>query len=361
MGIEFPPSALRAATAVALPDPFGTLCRLCDRFAEFGRVSREGCRAAIETGHGCAFLCAENGALRLEAGGSDPTNLSFVKWAVAEQLLALARDAAIVWTGDCASGTPLPYFREMRVVATREITPHTRRITLEGRDLARFAKGGHHVRLLIPPMGRCPKWPVTGSDGRPCWPQCEARPAVRIYTIRRIDVAAGTVDIDMVLHAGGTSPGARFAETARPGDVVGMTGPGGSGIPAGVPLLLAGDETALPAIARILEELPEDGRATAFIEVADRREEQPIACKGRLDLHWLHRNGAAPGTTTLLADAVRGAAVEDDAFVWSGSEFTAFRHIRGNLRKERALSRERHLASTYWRRGLAGEDARKED
>src|SRR4051794_2715006 len=67
-----------------------------------------------------------------------------------------------------AAGTPLPYFREMRVVGATNVTPRMRRVRLKGRDLARFAIGGMHVRLSFPPKpGIVPQWPVTGEDGRP--------------------------------------------------------------------------------------------------------------------------------------------------------------------------------------------------
>ena len=106
-----------------------------------------------------------------------------------------------------------------------------RRLTLKGDDLGRFAEGGLHVRLLLPVEGVRQRWPVTGDDGRPWWPDGNPPPA-RVYTLRRIDVAAGEVEIDMLLHADHhDAPGAAFAERARPGDVVGMTGPGGGDLP----------------------------------------------------------------------------------------------------------------------------------
>lgn len=363
MSISLPPSALRAAARIALPDPSDTMHCLCDRFREWGDVRIDGSNASITTSFGCAFLCAEKTMLRLEAGGDDPTKFAYVKLSMAEHLLQLASEARIVWTGDGAAGTQLAYFREMQVVGARQLTPHMRRVTLKGSDLASFAGPSMHIRLLFPPEGVSPpQWPVNGEDGRPLWPAGAERPIARIYTLRRIDVGRGEVEVDMVLHEGATSPGSSFAASAKPGDIVGMTGPGGGTVGEADHYLLAGDETALPAIARILENLPESKTATAFIEVADAREEQAIDTHARVDLHWLHRNGAEPGSTTLLSDAMAAARLPEDrsTFVWSGSECAAFRLIRKNLRSERGLSREQHLAATYWRRGHAGEDARKD-
>ncbi|MBE7184246.1 MAG: siderophore-interacting protein [Methylobacterium mesophilicum] len=363
MSISLPPSRLRAAARVVLSDPGDAMRCLCDRFRDHAEVVVDGPNASIATAFGCAFLCAEKTMLRLEAGGDDPTDFAFVKLSMAEHILQLASDARIVWTGDGAAGTPLPYFREMRVAGTRQLTPHMRRVTLKGEDLKRFEGPGLHIRLLFPPEGSAvPQWPVNGEDGRPVWPAGAERPVARIYTIRRIDAARGEVDVDMVLHEGASSPGGGFAARARPGDVVGMTGPGGGTVGEADHYLLAGDETALPAISRILENLPETKTATVFVEVADAREEQAIETRAKVDLHWLHRNGAAPGSTTLLSDAVRDASLPEGraAFAWSGTECEAFRLIRKNLRNGRGLSREEHLATAYWRRGHAGEDARKD-
>jgi NADPH-dependent ferric siderophore reductase len=238
-----------------------------------------------------------------------------------------------------------------------------RRITLKGADLARFATGGMHVRLLLPRRRDVsPQWPVMGDDGRPRWPNGEDRPDVRIYTLRRVDAEAGEVDIDFVLHDGDGMPGARFAAEAMSGDIVGMTGPGGGDPPAADWVLLLGDQTALPAIARILENLPARSRAVVRIEVANAEEEQQLVSSASLDLRWLHRDDAT--SETLLQAALADIDWPSDGrsiFCWAGCEFRDFVAIRRHFRKERGLARENHLAVAYWRRGVAGDDARKSD
>ncbi len=158
-------------------------------------------------------------------------------------------------------------------------------------------------------------------------------------------------------------PGASFASCARPGDYVGMTGPGGGSIGDADWYLLAGDETALPAIARILEELPAGKQATVRIEVVDARDEQPLLSSATLDVEWLHRGAAEPGTSRLLENAVRAIDWPDKrvrVFAWAACEYRSFRAIRTYLRRERDLSRDEHLVVAYWRRGSSGDDARKE-
>lgn len=357
---------LIANAEVQLAAPSIVMERLCARFREFGDVRVEGACGRIETVFGVAGLEACDRCLKLVAEGRDDTALAYVKLSLAEHLLILAGDEnpLIVWSGDGAAGHPLPYFREMRVVRSLDVTPHMRRITLAGEDLGRFATGGLHVRLLFPRDKSVEMaWPVTGEDGRPRWPAGDARPDVRIYTIRRIDVAAGLVDIDFVKHESASMPGARFASEARPGDLVGMTGPGGGSVAGADWYLLAGDETALPAISRIVETLPATAHAVVRIEVADAAEEQRLASPASLDIRWLHHNGAGPGTCDLLPNAVRTADFPDDdrrIFVWAGCEYRNFRTIREYLRRDRILSREEHLVVAYWRRGCAGDNVHKE-
>ena len=100
-----------------------------------------------------------------------------------------------------------------------------------------------------------------------------------------------------------------------------MLGPGGGVLKLAPRYLFVGDETALPAISRIVEELPSNARATALIEVADRGEEQVLPPRPGIELNWLSRNGRAAGSTSLLTDALRALDASewtDDLFIWAG-------------------------------------------
>jgi NADPH-dependent ferric siderophore reductase len=161
------------------------------------------------------------------------------------------------------------------------------------------------------------------------------------------------VEIDFVLH--GDGPAATWAATAAPGAVLGVAGAGALGDRPAAAMLLAGDETALPAIHRILGNLPPTTRGVVLVEVAGPAEEQPLPAPPGMTVRWLHRNGTGPGETTLLPDAV--AALDrpegDDVFVWVGAESGAVRSIRSDLRGRWGLGRSQHHAIGYWRRGRA--------
>ena len=245
----------------------------------------------------------------------------------------------------------------LRVVATHRVTPHMLRITFTGSGLDRFATDDNlHVRLLLPPAGASrDEWLEIGPDGSAGQREKGERPIFRKYTLRRVDPVAGRVEIDFVLHDDG-GPGAAWAAAARPGDVIGMIGPGGHGIGKAGWYLIAGDETALPAIGRILESLSADARGVVIVEIADAREQQDLRVPRNTMLRWLHRGDAAPGTTTLLKDAVARVAIPTDdgeVFVWAAAEFETARAIRTHLKSTGALDKSRQLVVAYWRREAA--------
>ncbi|ESR23718.1 siderophore-interacting protein [Lutibaculum baratangense] len=358
-------SRFKAEGEVALRAPDAVLARIEAHLAEHGKVTRlrDACRLDHE--FGTATALAGPRTLRVSIVSPDPTSLAYLQMGFTSHLREFAPDEAhgIVWSGANEAGKRPPYFREMRVVSARDVTPRMRRVRLAGENLERFTHGGLHVRLLLPPRRDvAPVWPILGADGDIAWPDEGERPAMRVYTIRHIDARAGLVDVDFVLHEGDHMPGAAWAAEASPGDVVGMTGPGGSGVGEADWYLLAGDETALPAIGRILEEMPAGRRVVALVDVADAAERQELRTRADLDLRWLERGGRPAGTTDLLAEAVRGIELPQGprVFAWAACEFEAFKTIRGHFRKSLGLAREDHLAVAYWRRGAAGDEARSE-
>ncbi|MGU3400736.1 DUF2218 domain-containing protein [Brucellaceae bacterium D45D] len=362
--------ALNANTRFELTNAGHVVNQLLDHFVEHADVRRADDNAQLVLSFGQAEVKWDDSNVSVDVGSEDEVGLAYMKYSIAEHVLEfLDKGSAkpkIVWKGDGASGGPLPYFREMQVVSVSNVTPHMRRIRLKGDNLLRFSQGGLHIRLLFPPKGlEKPEWPLMGEDGRPVWPEGEAKLATRVYTIRKIDPEAGWVDIDMVVHGEDCdAPGSGWALSTKPGDIVGMTGPGGGG--NGITAkwcLLAGDETALPAIGRILENLAEGVKAVVRIEIGDASEEQELVSRADVDLQWLHRNGAEAGTTTLLQDAVCTVELpegEEDIYVWAACEFKAFRTIRTYMRKERNIPKERQLVVAYWRHGFDGDNARRE-
>ncbi|EYF03866.1 siderophore-interacting protein [Chondromyces apiculatus] len=253
---------------------------------------------------------------------------------------------------------PFPVkFRILEVRRVTQITPHMARVTLGGADLEGFHSDApdDHVKVAIPAEGEVEVPVPTLGPGGLTFPEGKPRPVLRDYTPRRHDPAAGELDIDFVIH--GDGPATRWAASAKPGHRLGVGGPRGSLIVAADFdwYLLVGDESALPAIGRRLEELPAGARAQVFVEVADAAEEQRFETKAEVQLTYLHRNGAEAGATDLLEAAVRGASFPGgDGFAWVAGESGTVRRIRDYLREERGLSKDWMRTSGYWKRGVAG-------
>jgi NADPH-dependent ferric siderophore reductase len=351
-----------AQTRVALSDPEAIIAPVCEHMLEHGGVARteDGVRILEFSGARARFSLTNDGTL-VDVEADSLESLYFVRVAVASHILEFAEPAAptIVWHGDGDDLARPPNFQILRITAVQDITPHMRRISFHGDNVARFAgMSALHLNLLCQhPDLAAPQWPTVGSNGLAQWGDPARRPAFRKYTVRSLDVAAGRLDIDFVLHVD-AGPGSALAETARIGAEIGVIGPGGGGLVDADWYLFAGDETALPAIARMLECLPAQTRGKAFIEVSDKSEVQQLKFQAGIEVTWLHRNGAAAGTTSLLIDAVRSTILPDDessVYVWAGCEFATFRQIRSYCRGELGLNKEQHLVVSYWNRGNSSE------
>lgn len=244
-------------------------------------------------------------------------------------------------------------FRRLQVRSSRPLTPAFIRIELAGEELDGFNSPGFddHAKLFFPdPDGGDLRLPTMTQAG-PVWPD-GPRPIARDYTPRHHDRQAGTLTLDFVLHEAG--PATDWARSARPGDWLGVGGPRGSMlIPTGYDWhLLVGDETALPAIARRLEELPADAHAIVVAEVDRPGDAPPLASPARLDLHWCHRQGAAPGSSPRLLAAVRALTLPaGDGYAWVACESGQARALRQHLTGERGLDPRRVKAAAYWRLG----------
>jgi NADPH-dependent ferric siderophore reductase len=241
-----------------------------------------------------------------------------------------------------------------RVVAVDDIHPHLRQITFGGGDLSTFAPAGPDtfLYLLLPPEGRT----ELTIDQTFTWsgyeemPEAE-RPVGAYYTLRRWRPDAHELDILCVLH-GDTGPASRWAERARPGDPVALWGPRTAyAPPAGTDwYLLVADETGLPAVAAILESLPEGTTARVFAEVEDESEHHDLPTSPTFEVVWLHRDGSPVGTTTLLADAVRALPWPGGTpYVWGGGESRTMTAVRRYVRHEVGLAREQVSLVAYWR------------
>ncbi|MEV8453900.1 siderophore-interacting protein [Streptomyces sp. NPDC052095] len=263
-----------------------------------------------------------------------------------------------------------PAVSYVRVVDVERITPRTARITFTGDALAGLLEGrpDQQMKLCFPRPGQdLPRLPEPAADDTYGMRWYEAylaipeagRPLLRSFTVRGHDRAAGVMTVDFVLH-GDDGPAARFGRRARPGDVLGMVGPSSlyaRPLPAADWLLLAGDETALPAIGTLLESLPAGARALVRAEVADAAEERPLPSAAEVTVEWTHRDRGGS-----LLDAVRAARLPEGAgAAWLAGEAGTVRALRRHLVEERGMDKKAVEFAGYWRRSLTQDDAPTEE
>ncbi|MEU6604675.1 siderophore-interacting protein [Streptomyces shenzhenensis] len=238
-----------------------------------------------------------------------------------------------------------------QVVRTERLTPHMQRVVLGGAGLADFAADtctDHYVKLLFPAGGATYPEPFDMERIRAEFPR-EQWPVTRTYTVRGWDAEHRELTLDFVVH-GDEGLAGPWALRVRPGETVWFMGPGGAYAPDTRAdwHLLAGDESALPAIARALETLPPGARAHAFLEVSGPEEEQKI--DSDVAVVWLHRGDRPVGAA--LVEAVRALefpAGRVHAFVHGEAGFV--KELRRLLRVEYAIPREDLSISGYWRLG----------
>ncbi|WP_427173639.1 siderophore-interacting protein [Arthrobacter sp. 92] len=252
----------------------------------------------------------------------------------------------------------------LTVLRREELSPHMVRIVAGGDGFSGYINNGYvdrYVKIAFPQPGvEYPQpldlWAVRETMPRELWPY------TRTYTVRWVNEAAHELAIDFVIH-GDEGLAGPWAATARPGDNLVFTGPGGgyNPDPAADWHLFAGDEAALPAIAAALEALPQDARGLAFVEVDSDAEIQAIAAPAGVTIAWLPRGGVAAGSSELLVNAVRDAQwLEGRVQVFAHGERGYMKALREVLFVQRGLERGQVSLSGYWAKGRVEDDFQAE-
>ncbi|KAA1425238.1 siderophore-interacting protein [Mumia zhuanghuii] len=253
---------------------------------------------------------------------------------------------------------------KFEVVSSERLTRHMQRVVLSSHQFDEFARkfGGFtdsYVKLVFLADGFDYPDPLDLDFVREEFPS-EAQPVVRTYTLRAIDLVHSRITLDFVVH-GDTGVAGPWAKRAKVGDVIHLNGPGGAYAPdpAAPWHLLAGDEAALPAVLAALEGMPAGARVHAFVEVDGPEDEQPVVSEADVTMTWLHRDGAPAGSTTLIADAVRGLDwLPGEPQVFVHGESGLLKQLRAYFLTERGIPRDRLSLSGYWRRGETEEGFR---
>lgn len=242
------------------------------------------------------------------------------------------------------------------------LTPHMTRITVVAPTLADYTDSGpdQRFKLFLPKPGQAElplPDPSTLMTSLREMPESE-RPIVRTYTIRAIRSETCEIDIDFVMH-GDNGPASAWAARARPGDICAISNSATEYQPPPDTdwLLLAGDITALPAMAAILERRPADQPAHVWINVPSAQDEQTLATHEKVHVRWLHGDERAANDDALL-DAVRNFDFPPGSpYAWVAAESAVATSLRRHL-IDRDLPRDRIKTAGYWKAGVSIEDDR---
>ncbi|MFG1961200.1 siderophore-interacting protein [Nonomuraea sp. NPDC049028] len=285
---------------------------------------------------------------------------------------------------------------DVRVNRLARLSPTFLRVTFEGEDLHHFADNGfdQRIKLILPVDGHGLEHLPSGPDWFPRWrglPDALRNP-LRTYTARLVRPEAREVDVDVVMHDHGDGPVARWAADVRPGAVAVLLGPDArhdgphGGLEFHPPsdtgaVLIAGDETAVPAICSILERLPVGYEGEALMEVPCADDFLPVETASGVKVTWLARADEERGA--LLVPAVRAAAdrllpplptpdsfqdidvdveelweVPEEApygplYAWLAGEAAVIKSLRRHLVAERGMDKRAVAFMGYWRLGRA--------
>jgi NADPH-dependent ferric siderophore reductase len=237
-----------------------------------------------------------------------------------------------------------PRFRLVEVRRVAIVNPCLARVTLGGAELAGFAidEPAASVRLLLPsPPSRelvVPTWNGNEfllADGR--------RPVIRTFT-PLLSADATQLDVEIVLHDEGVA--SKWAADAGSGDPAALSGPGrGYVIDADADVyVIAGDESAIPAITQLLESLAPTSAVSVFVEARDTAR-RALPDHPRAGIEWCDS----------LFDALRDSEITGDTRVWAAGEAAAMQRIRRHLFEERGIARRQATIRGYWKHGRAGD------
>jgi NADPH-dependent ferric siderophore reductase len=244
-----------------------------------------------------------------------------------------------------------PRFRRVAVRRLEHVSARMIRVALAGPEVEGLTvqDPAASVRLLIPSPGTqalvMPSWNGNEfllGDGR--------RPTIRTFTPRRVDPEALELDLEIVIHDDGAV--SEWAQTCEPGDPAAISGPGrGYAIDRGAPaFLLAGDESAIPAIGQLLEALPEATPVQVHIEVGHPDARLALPDHPHATVEWWDLSPGGSAGDALVA-AVRGADLAPGTRVWVAGEAAAVQLVRRHLFEDRGLPRAHASVRGYWKHG----------
>ncbi|SFR12132.1 siderophore-interacting protein [Poseidonocella sedimentorum] len=329
--------------------PFETLARALRGLAqETGATVLEDGDAALrlEGPHGRFGIRARGAGLRIELESARRDHLVSLREGLAVQVAALSPElgAALRWAEPVAgaeAGALPTNFQFATLSESAPLGADFWRLTLRPDRPEAFGPEAIHFRFALPaPDNDAPEWPRLSETGALRWPEGDKALHRPVYTTRAI--AGGAMIVDIYRHPGGRM--SDWAAGARPGARVALIGPGGAGLVAAQELIMGADETGYPAVARIVEALPEGARATVFLRNRSGARDYPMPSHPGLDLRWF-----APGED--LVGALEARITDaPGSYLWFGGPKREVAALRAGV-APLELGKGRSYLAGFWSEG----------
>jgi len=297
-------------------------------------------------------LRVEEHGLRVSLFGPDQESLAFLKEDLIEHVTELDEEVAskVRWSGEVTQAGDLPMnFKVLRVSSSIRFSQNLQRVTLTSEEIASLAQGGSHIRLRLPlDTNRAAVWPHMAENGVPIWPEGEDKLHARFVTIKH--VRDDTIDVDIVRHQGGLV--SEWAETAAPGDVVGMMGPAGvERLPKEGEVFLAADETGLPSIARLISTATREITGHAIVAATEDLDLGEYLPASRLSIE---RMDPDEFRSKVLERANQLTQPGSTIYGYFAGEFGNAQDMRTMFKSRLGLDKTTQLSVAYWREGMPG-------
>jgi NADPH-dependent ferric siderophore reductase len=304
-------------------------------------------RIVMETEYGHYSFEPNEGGCVVTVQSDRADNLFVLKDSLVESIAHFAPDAAkaLAWSDAGTTGTLPPNFQLVTVQSVAPLGTDFLRVTIKAPDLTAFENAAIHFRIILPPRGlSTPEWPFVDDKGVTVWPKAEKALHRPVYTVRNADADTGLLTFDVYQHEGGRTTD--WSQSVTPGAKVGLTGPGGGGVPDTKTITIYADETGFPAVARLLEGLAPDTTGRVILMSQNGKCcDYPMPMHANLVPEW--HLGADIESLADLAIADRDTYANH--MLWFATEKEDVLKLR-TFCKGSGVDTKAHYIATYWSR-----------
>ena len=310
---------------------------------ELAQELDDGSWISVGTSYGTYRFVAEDAGVRAEVSASRADWHRMLKDNLADMLEHYAPDtaAAIHWSDAEGAGARPANFQLMNILSVTPLGRNFLRIETQAQDLSSFNEDSIHFRLALPKPGNTePEWPVVTEGGTTRWPSGAKSLHRPVYTARFADPVTSILTFDVFIHEGGRTTA--WAQSASPGQVIGLTGPGGGGVPQTEKISIYSDETGFPAVARLMEALPETVSGYVILQAGEAGAYDLPHHPG-LTVEW----AARPDGSCLAETAISALPQDPQHFLWFTAERAQTQKLRAHC-KSIGLDTKAHYIAAYW-------------